>query len=373
MLSSEERERYARQLNLPQWGKEQQLALKNASVLVVGAGALGCPVITYLSAAGIGKIGIVDGDIVDRTNLHRQVIYQENHIGAKKAEVARQFVLSRNSNCAVSVFETRINSENAFEISKGFDIIVDGTDNFPTRYLINDLCVLSNKVNVHGSITQFSGQVSVFNGETRDGRGPNYRDLYPVPPDPTEVLSCEEGGVLGVLPGVIGNLMAIEVIKIITGIGRPLIGELMQFSALDSRMINLKFSKDDSNPLSGASPIQTKLIDYNEFCGIKNDDKSITWKTALEILQSEAAVLVDVREQSEYADRSIDGALNLALSLIKVNEVKVPNTNLLLYCGTGKRSLIAQSLLKEQGHDNCLNVLGGFEAYTSMIKMDNVK
>ncbi len=364
MLSPDDRNRYARQLNLPNWGEKEQLSLKNASVLIVGAGALGCPVISYLAAAGVGRLGIVDDDLVELSNLHRQILYGESHIGMPKVHVAKKAIEDRNPNCSVQVFQKRINSENAFEISESYDIIIDGTDNFPTRYLINDLCVLTGKVNVHGSIQQFSGQVAVFNGEIGDERGPNYRDLYPLPPNPNEVVSCEEGGVIGVLPGIIGNMMALECIKVITGIGDALIGKFIQYDALSQQMTLLTYGKNPENPLTGETPSQKGLIDYLEFCRVHEKFKSISWTEAELHIGQGNFVLLDVREKEEFRIDGLDEAINVPLSELELGRFdQLVGKNVLVYCQAGNRSKAACNLLKGQGI-HAMNIEGGILAHT---------
>jgi len=269
-FTKEELARYNRHIIIPEFGEEAQLKLKAAKVLIIGSGGLGSPALLYLTAAGIGTIGIVDFDVVDDSNLQRQVLFDIHEIGKPKVEAAKRRLEALNPYTRIILHNTHINSGNALGIIKDYDVIADGTDNFPTRYLVNDATLLLDKPNVYGSIFQFEGQVSVFNYVNKRGeRGPNYRDLYPTPPPPGLVPSCAEGGVLGVLPGIIGSLQALEVIKVITGIGEPLSGRFYTFDALnfESRTFNIKRRKD--NPVNGKNPTIRELIDYEQFCGMR--------------------------------------------------------------------------------------------------------
>ncbi|MEL6652360.1 MAG: molybdopterin-synthase adenylyltransferase MoeB, partial [Bacteroidota bacterium] len=262
-FSKEELERYSRHLIIPDFNIEGQRKLKAAKVLVVGGGGLGSPMLQYLAAAGVGTIGIVDYDIVDDSNLQRQVLYGVESVGKLKVEEAKARLLSLNPHIQINTHNTLLNSDNALEIIKDYDVVADGTDNFPTRYLVNDACVLLGKTNVYASIFQFEGQVSVFNYTDSEGNtGPNYRDLFPTPPPPGLVPSCAEGGVIGVLPGIVGSLQALEVIKVVSGVGEPLSGRLFLFDALSFTTRILKVGKDKTNPLTGKNPTQTELIDY---------------------------------------------------------------------------------------------------------------
>ncbi|MEJ2005275.1 MAG: molybdopterin-synthase adenylyltransferase MoeB, partial [Cyclobacteriaceae bacterium] len=263
--------RYSRHFKLPGFGKEGQHKLREASVLVVGTGGLGAPLLQYLTAAGVGRIGIVDYDTVDESNLHRQVLFTTDEVGTPKTAAAVARLRKLNPEVSFDVFNERLESANAERIMQNYDIVADGTDNFPTRYLVNDACVLFGKTNVYASIYQFEGQVSVFNQLLKDGtRGPNYRDLYPSPPPPGMVPSCAEGGVLGVLPGIIGSLQALEVIKVAAEIGDTLSGKLLLMDTLSLTYRTLKIRKDPENPLTSANPSVTELIDYEEFCGVGN-------------------------------------------------------------------------------------------------------
>ncbi|MGJ8660999.1 MAG: ThiF family adenylyltransferase [Bacteroidota bacterium] len=368
MFSNEEQEQYSRQIRLQGFGVEAQEKLKSAKVLVVGAGALGCPVLLYLVGAGVGAIAIVDGDKIDLSNLHRQTLYSLEDIGKSKAKIAETKLKERNPNIKIVSFETFLTTENAFELAKDYDIVIDGTDNFPTRYLINDVCVLADKMNVHGSIQQFSGQVSVFNGLQNDGnRSPNYRDLFPVPPNPNDVVSCAEGGVIGALPGIIGSMMAMECIKIITGIGEPLFGKLYQYNSLNLQTVILNFTYDSSNPLRGNPAQQKGLIDYDQFCGIKKTNimKEITVKD-LKTMQdaNEDFQLVDVREVSEFNEVNMGGDL-IPLGEISSRFSEISrDKKVIIHCKMGGRSANAvQYLQQNHGYDNLYNLQGGIIAW----------
>lgn len=363
-------ERYTRQIILQGFGIEAQNKLAKAKVLIVGAGALGCPVLTYLVAAGVGKIGIVDSDHVELSNLHRQVLYTANDIGKSKVLCAKERLTKMNPDVEILTFGMDFQVTNASELAKGFDIIVDGTDNFPTRYLVNDFCVLNDKINVHGSINQFSGQVSVFNHQLNDGqRGPNYRDLYPVPPNPIDVVSCAEGGVIGVLPGIIGNMMAMETLKIIAGIGEVLAGKLLQYDSLTGRSQLLTFAKDEENPVSGARPSQRDLIDYEQFCGLKKRQKmkSLSVAELKEMFdKKEDFQLIDVREQFEFDEANMAGEL-IPLGQIADRHTEISkDRKVVVHCKMGGRSANAIQFLEQNyGYDNLYNLEGGIIAWLS--------
>src|SRR5436190_13712013 len=275
-FSREELARYNKHIIIPEFGLEAQQKLKSSKVLVIGSGGLGSPVLLYLAAAGVGIIGIVDFDVVDDSNLQRQVLFGVSEIGQPKVEAAKRRLESLNPYIKIKIYNTQLTSKNALEIIKDYDVVADGTDNFPTRYLVNDACLLLNKPNVYASIFQFEGQVSVFNYVNNKGqRGPNYRDLYPTPPPAGLVPSCAEGGVLGVLPGIIGSLQASEVIKVITGVGEPLSGRFFIFDALNFETRTFKIKPREDNPISGKNPTITSLIDYEQFCGVKAIEKPI--------------------------------------------------------------------------------------------------
>ncbi|MEN9413897.1 MAG: molybdopterin-synthase adenylyltransferase MoeB, partial [Bacteroidota bacterium] len=284
-FSKAELARYDRHIIIPDFGMEAQQKLKAAKVLVIGSGGLGSPLLLYLAAAGVGTIGIVEFDTVDDSNLQRQVLYGQEDVGLLKADAARARLESLNPYIHIRVHHTRLISENALDIVRGYDVVADGTDNFPTRYLVNDACVLAGKTNVYASIFQFEGQVSVFNYTNNKGEtGPNYRDLYPTPPPPGLVPSCAEGGVLGVLPGIIGSMQASEVIKVVTGVGEPLSGRLFIFDALQFETRTFKIRRRSDNPLNGEHPTISQLIDYEFFCGLK-DLKPVKEITVEELLK----------------------------------------------------------------------------------------
>lgn len=370
-LSKEEYERYSRHLILPEVGLEGQKRLKAASVLCIGTGGLGSPLLLYLAAAGIGRLGIVDFDIVDSSNLQRQVIHGTSWVGKPKIESAKNRILEINPNCQVDLYETRISAENALDIVKPYDIVVDGTDNFPTRYLVNDACVLLNKANVYGSIFRFEGQATVFNYEG----GPNYRDLYPEPPPPGMVPSCAEGGVLGILPGIIGVIQATETIKIIIGKGTTLSGRLLLFNALEMKFRELKLRP---NPIR---PVIEKLIDYEQFCGITQakaeeakQQMEMAEMTVTELKQlldsgADDFVLIDVRNPGEYEIAKIPGAVLVPLPDIEsgngVEKVKelLNGHRLIAHCKMGGRSAKALGILKAAGIEGT-NVKGGITAWS---------
>ncbi|MEG4458078.1 molybdopterin-synthase adenylyltransferase MoeB [Microcoleus sp. N9_A1] len=372
-LNKQEYERYSRHLILPEVGLEGQKRLKAASVLCIGTGGLGSPLLLYLAAAGVGRIGIVDFDIVDHSNLQRQVIHGTSWVGKPKIESAKNRILEINPFCQVDLYDTRVSSENAIDIATPYDIIIDGTDNFPTRYLMNDVCVLLNKPNVYGSIFRFEGQATVFNYEG----GPNYRDLYPEPPPPGMVPSCAEGGVLGVLCGVVGSIQATEAIKIILGQGTTLSGRLLLYNALDMTFRQLKLRP---NPVR---PVIEKLIDYEEFCGFNKAKAEeaeqqkipeMTVKELKKLIDSGAKdfVLLDVRNPNEYQIGQIPGSVLVPLpdiehgaGLAKVKEL-LNGHRLIAHCKMGGRSAKALSILKEAGIEG-INVKGGITAWSEEV------
>ena len=381
-FSKAELERYSRHLIIPEFNIEGQRKLKAAKVLVVGTGGLGAPLIQYLSAAGVGTIGIVDFDVVDDSNLQRQVLFSTADVGRPKVEVAKERIEAQNPFIQIKTYNTRLTSENALEIIRDYDVVADGTDNFPTRYLVNDACVLLDKVNVYASIFRFDGQVSVFNYLQEDEtRGPNYRDLFPSPPPPGLVPSCAEGGVIGVLPGIIGSLQANEVLKVITGIGDPLSGRMFIFDALSFETRTLNLRKDDNNPLNGKNPTQTELIDYEIFCGIGQENgqsfnvKEITVKE-LETWKDENKdfQLIDVREGYEYDIANLGGELiPLAEVEKEVNKI-ASNKEVVVHCRSGKRSADAIQLLEQKyGFKNLYNLKGGILAYADEIDQSLAK
>ncbi len=373
-LTKDDYERYSRHLILPEVGLEGQKRLKAASVLCIGTGGLGSPLLLYLAAAGIGRIGIVDFDVVDTSNLQRQVIHGTSWVGKPKIESAKNRIHEINPYCQVDLYETRLSSENALEILQPYDIVVDGTDNFPTRYLVNDACVLLNKPNVYGSILRFEGQASVFNYEG----GPNYRDLFPEPPPPGMVPSCAEGGVLGILPGIIGLIQATEAVKIILGQGNTLSGRLLLYNALEMKFRELKLRP---NPIR---PVIEKLIDYEQFCGIPQakaeeakqqmESQEMTVKDLKELLDSGAKdfVLLDVRNPHEYEIAKIPGSVLVPLpdiengnGVAKVKEI-LNGHRLIAHCKMGGRSAKALAILKEAGIVGT-NVKGGITAWSREI------
>ncbi|MEH1934526.1 MAG: molybdopterin-synthase adenylyltransferase MoeB [Nostoc sp.] len=373
-LTKDDYERYSRHLILPEVGLEGQKRLKAASVLCIGTGGLGAPLLLYLAAAGIGRIGIVDFDIVDTSNLQRQVIHGTSWVGKPKIESAKNRIHEINPYCEVDLYETRLSSENALEILQPYDIVVDGTDNFPTRYLVNDACVLLNKPNVYGSILRFEGQATVFNYEG----GPNYRDLFPEPPPPGMVPSCAEGGVLGILPGIIGLIQATETVKIVLGQGNTLSGRLLLYNALEMKFRELKLRP---NPIR---PVIEKLIDYEEFCGIPQakaeeakqqmESQEMTVKDLKELLDSGAKdfVLLDVRNPHEYDIAKIPGSVLVPLpdiengnGVAKVKEI-LNGHRLIAHCKMGGRSAKALAILKEAGIVGT-NVKGGITAWSREI------
>lgn len=367
MLSADERKRYARQITLREIGEEGQLRLKQSRILVIGAGGLGSPALIYLAAAGIGTIGIVDFDRVDATNLHRQILYGPADIGKEKAALAAGRVKSQNPEVSVNVHEVALSRANAMEIIAEYDIIVDGSDNLPTRYLVNDACVFLEKPLVYGAIFQFEGQVSVFNQLEHDGqRGPNYRDLFPQPPPPALVPSCAEGGVIGVLPGIIGSLQANEAIKLAAQIGTTLSGRLWMIDSLDFSTRTLKIRKDPANPLTGENPTQSELIDYDQFCNparTENDEITPTEVNALMVSQSPFQ-LIDVRETYEYDEFNL-GALSIPLADL-ASSVKQINRHglVVIHCQTGQRSRAAVEMLRrDYGFGNLKSMTGGIRRW----------
>ncbi|MBE9105306.1 molybdopterin-synthase adenylyltransferase MoeB [Nostoc cf. edaphicum LEGE 07299] len=373
-LTKDDYERYSRHLILPEVGLEGQKRLKAASVMCIGTGGLGSPLLLYLAAAGVGRIGIVDFDVVDTSNLQRQVIHGTSWVGKPKIESAKNRIHEINPYCQVDLYETRLTSENALELIQPYDIVVDGTDNFPTRYLVNDACVLLNKPNVYGSILRFEGQATVFNYEG----GPNYRDLFPEPPPPGMVPSCAEGGVLGILPGIIGLIQATETVKIILGQGNTLSGRLLLYNALDMKFRELKLRP---NPIR---PVIEKLIDYEEFCGIPQakaeeakqqlESQEMTVKDLKELLDSGAKdfVLLDVRNPHEYDIAKIPGSVLVPLpdiengnGVAKVKEI-LNGHRLIAHCKMGGRSAKALAILKEAGIVGT-NVKGGITAWSREI------
>ena len=376
-LANPEILRYSRHLIMPEVGMKGQKRLKSSSVLLIGSGGLGSPLGIYLSAAGIGRLGLVDFDVVDFSNLHRQIIYTEKDVGRKKLEVAHERLTEINPNVQVETHPIRLTSDNALDLFRKYDIIVDGTDNFPTRYLVNDACVLTSKPNVYGSIFRFEGQVSVFDAS----KGPCYRCLYPEPPDPGLVPSCAEGGVLGVLPGVIGCLQAVEVIKLVLGKGDPLIGRLLLFDALKMQFRQFKLRKDPNCPVCGKSPTIKHLIDYEEFCGVgrSNQEGSNSTETTVEELKSrldkkEDILILDVREPVEYEICNISNSTLIPLGQLadRVNELSTSD-EIVALCHMGTRSAQAVQFLSGLGFKKIKNLRGGINAWASSIDKDMPK
>ena len=367
-FSGSEFARYSRHLIMPEVGLEGQRALKASSVLIIGAGGLGTPSAMYLAAAGVGRIGIVDFDTIEKSNLHRQILYSEKDIGRSKAEVAKEKLLQVNPNVSIELHKVRLDSSNALDILKDYDIIMDGTDNFPTRYLVNDACVLLGKPNVYASIFRFEGQASVFYAK----EGPCYRCLYPEPPPPGLVPSCAEGGVLGVLPGIMGSIQAAEAIDLILGKGTPLIGRLLLFNALDMKFKELKLRKNPKCSVCGTNPTVKELIDYEAFCGVKeelNSELELTARTFKQLLdQRKDVVILDVREPFEYEIARIDGSKLIPLGELpqRVNELDTAD-QIVVYCHTGVRSAQAVHFLNSMGFKKAKNLKGGIKAWTQQI------
>jgi sulfur-carrier protein adenylyltransferase/sulfurtransferase len=383
-FSKEELARYNRHIIIPGFGMEAQQKLKAASVLVIGSGGLGSPVLLYLAAAGVGTIGIVDFDTVDDSNLQRQVLFGVDEIGKPKVEAAKRRLEGLNPYIRLHIYNTHLNSQNALDIMANYDVIADGTDNFPTRYLVNDAAVLLDKPNVYASIFQFEGQVSVFNYRDTQGiAGPNYRDLYPTPPPPGLVPSCAEGGVLGVLPGIIGSLQALEVIKVITGVGEPLSGRFYIFDALtfESRTFHIKRRAD--NPVNGKNPRIRELIDYEQFCGMRAvEEKPLQEITARELydwqVKGEKFQLIDVREPHEYAIVHIGGELiplGAIMGNAEFNGDRIDrNKKVVIHCKTGGRSAKAIRALEEKfGFTNLYNLKGGVLSYIDEVQPELTK
>lgn len=378
-LSNEEIQRYSRHLIMPEVGMEGQKKLKAASVLMIGAGGLGSPLGLYLAAAGVGHLGIVDFDVVDHTNLQRQILHGTKDVGRPKLQSAKDRLLDINPYTKIDTYEIALSSENALELFKQYDVIVDGTDNFPTRYLVNDACVLTGKPNVYGSIFRFEGQASIFYAK----EGPCYRCLYPEPPPPGLVPSCAEGGVLGILPGIIGVIQATETVKLILGKGDPLIGRLMLFDALRMKFREMKLRKDPNCPICGDNATIKQLIDYHEFCGVpkspavtetketkektvgQNDITSEELKQRLD--SGEDVFILDVREPNEYQICRLEGSTLIPLGQLpnRLNELD-KGREMVVHCKLGGRSAKACDLLRASGF-NVKNLLGGIDGWAQRI------
>jgi sulfur-carrier protein adenylyltransferase/sulfurtransferase len=376
-LSRDEVARYSRHLIIPDLGVDGQKRLKKARVLVIGAGGLGAPTLLYLAAAGVGTIGIVDFDVVDESNLQRQIIHGVADVGRSKAQSARDSIVAINPLVQVRLHEFRLDTSNAVDLFNQYDLIIDGTDNFATRYLVNDAAVLAGKPYVWGSIYRFEGQVSVFWEDAPDGRGLNYRDLYPEPPPPGMVPSCAEGGVLGMICASIASVMGTEAIKLITGIGEPLLGRLMIYDALEMSYRTITIRKDP------ATPKITELIDYEEFCGVVSEDaaaattgSTITPGELRELLDSgKKLALIDVREPVEWDIVHIDGAQLIPQSLINSGEglAKLPQDRMpVLYCKTGVRSAEVLATVKKAGFSDAVHLQGGIVAWAKQMQPDMV-
>lgn len=375
-FNTSELTRYSRHFALPEFGSAGQLKLKQGSVLIVGAGGLGSPASLYLAAAGVGRIGLVDFDTIDITNLQRQIMYTTADVGADKLEVAARRLRELNPEIEVRTHALRLTRENAFDVLSDYDVVIDGTDNFPTRYLVNDACVLLNKPYVYGSILRFDGQVSVFDAQ----RGPCYRCLFREPPPPGLVPNCAEGGVLGVLPGIIGSLQALEAVKLLTGVGQPLIGRLVLFDGLTLRFRELKLKKHAECPVCGEHPTITGLIDYEEFCGYTpngampdqsaQNDEITPEELKARLDRGERPALLDVREPFEWKIVNLGeyGARMIPLKELPQREAELdPSQELILYCRSGSRSARAVEYLRARGFHNVLNLKGGVRRWAEAV------
>lgn len=371
MLSPQEYQHYQRHITLPQLGLVGQTKLKNAKVLVIGAGGLSCPMLLYLAAAGVGKIGIMDGDTIDISNLHRQILYDIESVGKLKVAEAQRKLLLLNPHITIETYPFFCKAENALPIFAEYDVIADGSDNFATRYLTNDAAVLTEKPLVYAAIHQFQGQVAVFNFRNEKSFfSSNYRDLFPSPPLPDSVPNCAEAGVLGVLPGIIGSIQALEVIKIITGIGEILADKLFIFDTLSFSQYTLNIQKEENNPLTGKNPTQTQLIDYELFCNSSptlskpireiSVETFLAWKNAQKPFQ-----LIDVREKEEYEKKNI-GGISVPFSIFEKNiPIFAANLPIVIHCQTGKRSAKAVAMLQEKyGFEEVWNLCGFTQIHT---------
>lgn len=379
-LSNEEIRRYSRHLILPEVGMDGQEKLKASRVLLIGSGGLGSPLAYYLAAAGVGTLGMVDFDVVDFSNLQRQILHFTKDVGRPKIVSAQEKVEQINPEVTFIPYETHFTAENAIEIAQDYDLLIDGTDNFPTRYLVNDVCVLLKKPNVYGSIFRFEGRVSVFDAQ----KGPCYRCHFPEPPPPGMVPSCAEGGVLGVLPGVIGLLQGVEALKLLLGKGKPLIGKMILYDALEARFREVKVPKDPDCPICGKNPTITKLIDYQQFCGIENPDSDelavgaplrkmtkdeITAEDLKEqIAKNPMTMVLDVRNPSEYAICRIEGSKFIPLTeLAERYDELVKEKPIVVYCHHGVRSLRAAQLLRKNGFADVKSLFGGINAWSEKV------
>jgi adenylyltransferase/sulfurtransferase len=368
-LTATEAQRYSRHLVLPEVGPEGQRRLKGSSVLVVGLGGLGVPASVYLTSAGVGRIGIVDSDVVEMPNLQRQFIFSEADLGRKKVDVAREKLLQTNPNIAVEAYDVRLDSSNAMDIIREYEVVVDGTDNLPSRYLINDACVLLGKPDVYASVLGFDGQASVFFAP----RGPCYRCLYPTPPPPESVRSCDEVGVLGVIPGIMGGIQANQAVSILLGKGSPLIGRLLVFSGLDNSFDQIRFKKSQSCPVCGKTPTIIELIDYEEFCGLKGMPRPAGFDITPAELKAfidggRSMVLLDVREPYEYELCHLDGAKLIPLGELprRMRELE-KGREIVAYCHVGVRSASAVAFLRQAGFSKVRNLDGGIDAWSRQV------
>ena len=376
VLRPEQFERYRRHLSLPDFGLEGQQKLLESKVLLIGVGGLGCPLALYLSAAGVGHLGLVDDDVVDASNLQRQILYSTADVGRPKLEVARERILALNPDVSVQLHSVRLDSSNAMQIFEPYDVIVDGTDNFPTRYLSNDACVLLGKPNVYGSIFRFEGQATVFDART----GPCYRCLYPSPPPPGAAPSCEEGGVLGVLPGIIAMLQATETVKLLAGIGSSLVGRLVLYDALSLEFSEFKLRKDPKCPACGEKPTLTELIDYAGFCGLparEGDAPVVRVVSAFEVharrRRSKDLLLLDVRDPDEYERARIEGSTLIPVGELgdRLDEIAGHRSGpVVVHCHHGPRSRRACELLIENGFTGVEEMAGGIEAWSVTVDPD---
>jgi sulfur-carrier protein adenylyltransferase/sulfurtransferase len=374
-LSNQELKRYSRHLVLPGVGIKGQEKIKESKILIVGAGGLGSPAALYLAGVGVGTIGIADFDKVEENNLQRQIIHSTKDIGKEKTESAKNSINNINSNVKVVLYNEKLDSKNALEIIKKYDVVIDGSDNLPTKYLVNDACVLLKKPNVYGSIFRFEGHASVFNYE----QSPCYRCLFPNPPPKDSVPSCAEVGVLGVLPGVIGTIQATEALKIILGVGETLSGRFLVYDALSMNFKELKLSKNKNCPICGESPRIKELIDYEEFCNIKEEEEKSLEEDEISVQQlkkiiddHEDFVLIDVREEPEWDICKIEGAKLISLSQILNGDIGIledieRDRKIVLYCHTGARSADALNILRNNGFKNLKNLVGGIDAWSSEI------
>ena len=373
-LTPDQYDRYRRHLILPELGPEGQRALLDARVLLVGAGGLGCPLSQYLAAAGVGALGLVDCDVVDASNLQRQVLYGTADVGRPKVEVAAERIRALNPDVTVETHAVKLDSSNAMEILGAYDVVVDGTDNFPTRYLTNDACVLLGKPNVHGSIFRFEGQATVFDAR----HGPCYRCLYPEPPPPGAVPSCAEGGVLGVLPGLIAIVQATETVKLLTGIGEPLYGRLLRYDALQMDFGEFRVKKDAECPVCGLQPSITELIDYEGFCGVPAvEETTLEEVSAADVKaardRGDEFLLLDVRQPEEYQTAKIDGSTLIPLAELESRVEELADwreRRVVIHCHHGGRSAAACQVLGAHGFRDVANLAGGIEAWSLTVDPD---